>query len=150
MDPINFEVINWKMTWYWSLKDLPDGKYKITKVNNIRSLRSNRYYWGYILKYIVLEYKEYWYIYTTSYLHKIFKKTFTPRVKEKSDFSKKYVWKMWSTRALKQNQFSDYIQAIEVIMEHWEMAKLGLEKISWFVIPDIDEEELLNWMDKII
>ena len=138
------------MIWYWSMKDLPDGKYKITEVKQIRSLRSNRYYWGYILKYIVLEYKEYWYIHTTNELHKIFKKTFTPRIKEKSDFSKKYVWKIWSTQVLKQKQFSDYIQAIEVIMEFWEMEKLGLEKITGFVIPNIDEEELLEWVDKIV
>lgn len=147
---LEFEIKDWKILWFWSMKDLKDWKYKITEVKSIRSIKANRYYWGYILKYIVLQYQHYWYIYTTNHLHKIFKKTLLPRIREYSDYSKKYVLKEWSTRSLKTKQFSEYIQRIEVIMEFWEMDKLWLEKIDWFVIPDINEDQLLEWIDKII
>lgn len=72
-----------------------------------------------------------------------------PRKRMQSDFSKKYVWISGTTTELNTKQFSDYIQAIEVIMEFWEMDKLGLEKIDGFVIPNIDDDELLEWVDRI-
>jgi len=147
---LQFEIIDWKILWFGSMRDLKDWLYEIKERKKIRSLDQNKLYWGYILKYIVQEYKDCWYIYTTNYIHKKFKKAFTPRIKVKSDFSKKYIWQSWSTANLTTKQFSEYIQAIKVIMEFWEMDKLELEKISWFIIPDVDEKELLNWIDKII
>jgi len=34
---------------------------------------------------------------------------------------------------------------IKALFEFWEMEKLWLEKIESFVIPDIDNDELLYW-----
>jgi len=150
MERLEFRIKDWKILWFWSLMDLSDWQYKITEVKRIRSLKSNRYYWGYILKYIALEYQQYWYIYTSNSLHKILKRNLLPRIREYSDFSKKYIQKEWSTKLLKTKQFSEYIQRIEVIFEFWEMDKLWLEKIDWFVIPSINEDELLEWIDKIV
>lgn len=150
MQEIHFQIINWKIVWHWSMKDLKDWKYKIIRAYDIRSPKSNRYYWGYILKYIVLQYQDYWYIYTTNCIHKKLKKYLLPRIREYSDFSNKFIQKEWSTKLLKTKPFSDYIQRIEVIFEFWEMDKIWLEKIDWFVIPSITDDELLERIDKVI
>lgn len=143
-----FQKVNWKILWFFP--KLKDWKYKIVEVKRIRSIPQNSMYWGFILKYIVSTYADYGYIHTTWEIHKIFKKYLLPRVREKSDFSKKYVWKIWSTAKLKTKPFSQYIDKIKLIFEFWEMDKIGLEKIDPFVIPDIGESELLEWIDRIV
>lgn len=136
-----FRKENWKIIS--SFPKLPDGNFKITPVKNTRSLNQNKLYWGYILKIIILQYKDFWYIYTVDNLHEIFKKVFIPKKRIKSDFSRKFVYLSGSTSDLNTKQFSDYIERIKAIFEFWEMEKLWLEKIDSFVIPDIDNDDLL-------
>ena len=137
--------------FFWSFPKLPDWLYKITEAKKNRSLDQNRLYWGYILKFIVQQYKDFWYIHTTEQLHTIFKRAFIPKKREYSDFNKrKFVQKLWSTADLNTKQFSDYIKMIQSIFEFWHMDKLGLEKIDNFIIPDINEDELLYWESIII
>ncbi len=93
---------------------------------------------------------DYWYIHTKDELHEIFKKAFAPRSRHYSDFSRKYIQKIWSTTDMTNKQFTSFMNIIEVIFEFWEMEKLWLEKIDSFVIPDINEEELLYRESKII
>lgn len=136
-----FKKENWKIIS--SFPKLPDWNYKICIVKKTRSLDQNRFYWWYVLKFIVLQYKDFWYIYTTENLHDIFKKVFIPKKRIKSDFSRKFVYLSGSTSDLNTKQFSDYIERIKAIFEFWEMEKLWLEKIDSFVIPDIDNDDLL-------
>lgn len=143
-----FKKENWKIIS--SFPKLPDWRYKISIVKQKRSWDQNRFYWGYILKFIVLQYKDFWYIYTTENLHDIFKKVFLPKKKIKSDFSKKFVYVSWSTGDLSSKQFSDYIDLIKAIFEFWEMEKLRLEKIDKFIIPDITEDDLLYRESQIV
>ena len=144
-----FEIIKGKILWFFP--KLWDGKYKIVEVKVIRSPEANRYYWGYIIKFIVLMYKEAWYIHTKDYIHELFKKSFLHRDRIYSDFSKKYIFKYGSTTTLTKEQFSELIKNIKIICEFWKLWEIkGLEPLEPFVIPDIDEEELLNWIDKIV
>lgn len=143
-----FTKENWKIiAWF---PKLPDGFYKISEVKKTRSNNQNRMYWGYILKYILTQYKDFWYIYTTENLHEIFKRVFIPKKRIKSDFSKKCIYVMGSTQDLNTKQFSDYIERIKAIFEFWEMEKLWLEKIDSFVIPDINDDDLLYWESQIM
>ena len=145
-----FEVKQWKIIPLFTKEQLVDGKYFMQQVKQIRTLPQNRLYFWYYLKYIVATYKDYWYIYTKDTLHNIFKKAFIPRERIYSDFSKKYIQKTWSTTKMKTKQFSTYLECIKVIFEFWEMEQLWLPKIDSFVIPDINEEQLLEWESKII
>lgn len=129
---------------------LPDWEYKIQVAKKNRTLKSNRYYFWYVLTFIIERYREFWYIYTKDKLHKIFKTAFVPRKRIKSDFSRKYVMVKWSTAELNSKQFSDYLKMIESIFEFWEMEQLKLEKIDNFTIPDINEDELLYRESKIL
>lgn len=143
-----FEKKDWKI--YWTFPKLPDWVYKITEAKKTRWIQANRYYWGYVLKFIVLQYKEFWYIHTVDSLHEIFKKAFVPRKRVKSDFSKNYIYIMWSTADLNTRQFKDYMDMIKAIFEFGEMEKLWLEKIDSFIIPDINNDELLYWESMIV
>ena len=150
-EKINFQIEKWKIIWFWSIKNLKDWFYKITEIKKVRSLDQNRLYWGYIIKFIVLQYKDAWIIYTKDYIHKRFKKAFLPKERIKSDFSKKYILKSWSTTNLTIKQFTDFINNIKIICEFWELGKIKwLDYIEGFVIPDINEDELLEWIDKIV
>ena len=136
---------------YWSFPKLPDWLYKITEAKKTRTLKSNSYYWWYILTFIIQQYKDFWYIHTKDELHYIFKKAFLPRKREYSDFNKKkFIQKIWSTADLNTKQFSDYIEMIKSIFEFWYMEKLNLEIIDNFIIPDINEDELLYWESIIL
>lgn len=144
-----FEIIKGKILWYFPT--LWDGKYKIVEIKVIRSPEANRYYWGYIIKYIVLMYKEAWIIHTKDHIHDLFKKAFLHRDRIYSDFTKKYIFKYGSTTTLTKSQFAEFIKNIKIICEFWKLWEIkGLEPIEPFVIPDIDEDELLNWIDKIV
>lgn len=136
-----FEKKDWKI--YWSFPKLPDWVFKITEARKTRSLQANRYYFWYVIKYIILQYKEFWYIYTIKKLHETFKKAFVPRKRIKSDFSNKYIYVMWSTTDLNTKQFKDYIDMIKAIFEFGKMELLEMEIIDNFVIPDITDDELL-------
>ena len=138
-----FEKREWKIIWHFP--PLGDGFYKIEPVSKTRSYSQNRLYWGYILTFIVQTYKDYWYIHTKTEIHEIFKKALIPRKRVKSDFSKKFLYILWSTTELNTKQFSQFIEMIKALFEFWEMEKLWLEKIESFVIPDIDNDELLYW-----
>ena len=130
---------------------MQDWKYKIVKIKKIRSPEQNRLYWGYIIKYITLQYKEAGYIHTKDYIHECFKKAFLPRNRVYSDFTKKYIMCSWSTTELTTKQFTEYIENIKILCEFgklWEVR--WLEYIEWFVIEDIWEKELLEWIDKIV
>lgn len=129
---------------------LPDWNYKILEVKKTRSLNQNRFYFWYILKFIILQYREFWYIYTVDNLHEKFKKAFIPKKRIKSDFSKKCIYVMWSTWDLNSKQFSDFIERIKSIFEFGEMEQLWMEKIDRFVIPDLNEDELLYYESLII
>ncbi len=129
---------------------LVDGKYALSEVKAIRSLKQNNMYWGYILKFIILQYREFWYIYTKDNLHEIFWKAFLPRVRIKSDFTKSYVMQVESTTKLTTKQFSDYIERIKAIFEFWYMEKLKMEKIDPFVIPEIKNEDELLYRQNLI
>ena len=144
-----FEINNGKILWFFPKLD--NWKYKIVEIKQIRSLDQNRLYWGYVIKYITLMYKEAWYIHTKEYIHKCFKKSFLYRERIYSDFSKKYIFKYWSTTNLTTKQFTDFINNIKIICEFGKLWEIKwLEQLEPFIIPDIDEEELLNWIDKII
>ena len=143
-----FEVLQGKILGFFP--KLQDWKYKIVKIKKIRSPEQNRLYWGYIIKYITLQYKEAGYIHTKDYIHECFKKAFLPRNRVYSDFTKKYIMCSWSTTELTTKQFTEYIENIKVLCEFgklWEVR--WLEYIEWFVIEDIWEKELLEWIDKI-
>lgn len=144
-----FEINKWKILWFFP--KLNDWKYKITEVKRIRSPEQNRLYWWYIIKFIVIQYNEVWYLHTKDYIHECFKKAFLPKQRVYSDFSKKYVIKAWSTTDLNTKQFSEFIWKIKIFSEHWVLWEIKwLEPLDWFVIPDISEEELLDWIDKIV
>lgn len=143
-----FKKENWKIIF--NQTKLPNWNYKIIEVKKIRSLNQNRFYFWYILKFIILQYREFWYIYTVENLHTIFKKAFIPKKRIKSDFSKKCIYVMGSTWDLNSKQFSDYIERIKAIFEFGEMEKLWMEKIDSFFIPDLREDELLYWEKQII
>jgi hypothetical protein len=150
MEKLFFEIKDWKVHSYFSFSKLKDWKYSMQEVKKIRSIKSNRYYWWYFLKYILLQYKDCWYIYTKDNLHEIFKKAFAPRKREYSDFSKKHIQKIWSTADMTDKQFSDYIKLIWVMFEFWEMEKLWLEQIPSFVVPEINEDELIYRENQIV
>lgn len=135
---------------YWSFPKLKDWYWKITEAKKTRTLNQNRLYWGYILTFIIKQYKEFWYIHLKDELHKTFKKYLLPRKRIKSDFSKSYVYVSWTTTDLNTKQYSEYIEMIKAMFEFWEMEKLWLEKIDSFVIPDITEDELIYWESIII
>lgn len=144
-----FEVLQGKILGFFP--KLQDWKYKIVKIKKIRSPEQNRLYWGYIIKYITLQYKEAGYIHTKDYIHECFKKAFLPRNRVYSDFTKKYIMCSWSTTELTTKQFTEYIENIKILCEFgklWEVR--WLEYIEWFVIEDIWEKELLEWIDKIV
>lgn len=144
-----FEINKGKILGFFP--KLNDWRYKIVEIKKIRSLASNRLYWWYIIKFIILKYKEVWIIYTKDYVHDKFKKAFLQKERVYSDFSKKYILKSWSTTNLTTKQFTDFINNIKIICEFWELWKIKwLDYLDKFIIPDIDEEELLNWIDKIV
>lgn len=144
-----FEVRNGKVLWFFP--KLEDWLYEIRERKQIRSPEQNRLYWGYIIKYIVLQYNEAWYIYTKDHIHEIFKICFLPRHRIYSWFSKKYILLAWSTTNLNTKQFSDFIKNIKIICEFWKLWKMKwLEPLEPFIIPDIDENQLMDWIDKII
>lgn len=144
-----FEITKGKILWFFPT--LTDWKYKIVEMKRIRSLEQNRLYWWYIIKYIVLMYKEIWIIHTKDFVHEKFKMAFLHRDRIYSDFSKKYILKYWSTTTLKIKQFTEFINHIKIICEFWKLWEIrGLEWLEPFIIPDINEEELLNWIDKIV
>lgn len=144
-----FEIVKGKILGFFP--KLLDWKYKIVEVLRIRSPEQNRLYWGYIIKLIVLMYKEAWIIHTKDYIHEKFKRAFLPRIRVKSDFSKKYIWIAWSTTVLNTKQFTDFINNIKILCEFGKLWEIPwLENLEWFIIKDISEEELLNWIDKIV
>lgn len=144
-----FEVFKGKILWFFP--KLKDWKYKIVEVKKIRSPEQNRLYWGYIIKYITLQYKEAGYIHTKDYIHECFKKAFLPRNRVYSDFTKKYIMCSWSTTELTTKQFTEYIENIKILCEFWKLWEVRwLEQIEWFAIEDIWEKELLEWIDKIV
>lgn len=149
MKKYTFEIKNQKILWFFP--QLMDWLYEIRERKRIRSLEQNRLYWGYIIKFIVLQYKDAWYIHTKDYIHEKFKKCFLKKERNYSDFSKRYILKSWSTTNLNIKQFTEFINNIKIICEFsklWEIK--WLEALGSFIIPDINEEELLNWIDKII
>ena len=146
---MEFTVKNWKIVWFFP--KLEDWNYSIRKKKTIRSLEQNRLYWGYIIKYIALAYKEAWYSHTKDYIHDLFKRCFLPKDRIYSDFSKKYILKSWSTTNLWVKQFKEFIDHIKIICEFWNLWEIKwLEPLEPFVIPDINEEDLLEWIDKVI
>ena len=133
-----FEIKNWKILWFFPT--LEDWKYKITEVKRVRSLDQNRLYWGYIIKYIVLKYKEVWILHTKDYIHDKLKRTFLKKERVYSHFSKKFVLQVWTTTNLNTKKFSEFIEKIKIFCEHWVLWEIkGLEDLEPFVIPDIDE-----------
>lgn len=147
MRPLYFQKKDWKIL---NKIELKNWFYKITEVKQIRSIAQNRFYFWYILKLIVKSYLDFWYIHTTEELHTIFKKAFIPKVKIKSDFSKKFIYQIGSTTQLNTKQFKEFIDQIKIIFEFWEMEKLGLEKIDNLIISDIREDDLIYWESLII
>ena len=144
-----FEIKNEKILGFFPT--LEDWKYKITEVKRVRSLDQNRLYWGYIVKYIVLKYKEIWILHTKDFIHNKFKKTFIKRDRIYSDYSKKYILKTGTTTNLNTKQFTEFIDKIKIFCEHWVLWEIkGLENLEPFIIPDINEDELLDWIDKIV
>lgn len=144
-----FEVFKGKILGFFP--KLKDWKYKIVEVKQIRSPEQNRLYWWYIIKFIVLKYQYAWIIHTKDFIHECFKKAFLPRERVYSDFSKKYILQSWSTTTLNKKQFTDFINNIKIICEFGKLGEIkGLEDLEAFVIPDISEEELLMWIDKIV
>ena len=144
-----FEIKNGKILGFFPT--LQDWKYKITEVKKIRSPEQNRLYWGYIIKFIVLQYKEVWILHTKDFIHDKFKKAFLDRERVYSDFSKKYIFRSWSTTTLTIKKFTEFIEKIKIFCEHWVLWEIKwLESLDPFVIPDINEEELLDWIDKIV
>ena len=102
-----------------------------------RTIPQNAYYWGVVLKTISKETG-----YTSEELHEFFKRIF---LKKEIVIGGKVYEISISTRKLKKDQFSEYIEMIKAIFEFWEMEKLWLEKIDSFIIPDINEDELIYW-----
>ena len=127
-----------------SFPSLPDWFYTIQETKKNRSLDQNRMYWGYILTYIVKQYEEAGETLTKTYLHETMK-LLIPRKRVKSDFTKWYVFKKWSTTDLNTKQFKEYIDKIKALCEFWELHQLKLPYIKPFVIPEINEEDLLYW-----
>lgn len=149
MKKYTFEIKNQKILWFFP--QLVDWLYEIRERKQIRSLEQNRLYWWYIIKFIVLQYKEAWHIHTKDYIHDLFKKCFLKKEREYSDFSKRYILKSWSTTNLNKKQFTEFINNIKIICEFGKLWEIKwLESLEPFIIPDINEEELLTWIDKII
>lgn len=150
MEKWYFEVTKGKTVGFFP--SLHDWKYKITEVKRMRSPEQNRLFWGYIIKYIVMMYKEAWYIHSKDYVHECFKKAFLEKVKVYSDWEQdKYILKAWSTTNLNTKQFSEFIWKIKIFCEHWVLWEIKwLENLEPFIIPDISEDELLEWIDKIL
>jgi len=145
-----FEINKGKILGFFP--KLKDWKYKITEIKRIRSLEQNKLYWGYIIKFIVLQYQEVWEIYSKDYIHSKLKRALLPRKQIRSEFNKrKFVWVSWTTTELTTKQFTEYIDRIKILCEFWKLDQIPwLSKLEPFVIPDITEEELLEWIDKII
>jgi len=144
-----FEVKNGKILGFFP--KLKDWQYEIRERKRIRSLEQNRLYWGYIIKFIVLKYEEVWEIYTKDYIHDKLKKALLWKERVYSDFSKKYILKSKSTTNLNTKQFKEYIDRIKILCEFWKLDQIPwLSKLEPFVIPDITEEELLEWIDKVV
>ena len=125
---------DWKITS--NLKDLPDGRYTLRKVEKIRKLEQNRFYWGWFLKHIVLFYREIWEIKTTDELHNEYKEKFL-RIKVFSDFDDSYIEKVGSTSEMNDKDFSSYIKKIDDY----------LKENFWFSVPPTptSQEELEYW-----
>ena len=129
-----FEKRNWKIINQFP--KLEDGIYEIKKVEFKRSIKLNNLYWLRI-NCIVEEYSNYGYIHTPQFIHNKFKRCFLQKEKIKSDFSKKYVYKIWSTANLNNKKFVKYLEKIQVIVEFWKLWEIDwLEEISWFVLPE--------------
>ena len=149
-EKLYLEVKDWKIFPLFPKNKLIDGKYSLSILKSLRSGQQNKMYWGYILKFIILQYRDFWYIYTKDELHDIFWKAFLPKIRVKSDFSKNYVMQVESTTNLTTKQFSDYIERIKAIFEFWYMEKLKMEKIDPFVIPEIKNEDELLYRQNLI
>lgn len=142
-----FEKIDWKLKG--NFVSLKDWSYKVTEIKETRSLALNRYYWL-IIDMITQEFFNYWYIQTKDFLHKQFKRCFLPRVRVKSDFSKSYVYQIWSSANLSNSEMVKYINNIKLVCEFWELGKIEwLEQIWWFIIPESEDKSLLNYIDNI-
>ena len=145
-----FEVREGKVIWYFP--KLSDWYYKVSERKRIRSPASNRLYWGFILKYIVLAYRDSWYVHTKDYIHKKFKDCFLETWKEYDDYNPdKFINKEPTTATLNNKQFKDYIDSIKIICEFGKLWEIPwMETLEPFVIPEITEGELLEWIDKNI
>ena len=124
-------IKDWKRVWKNPLKD---WVYKLKAKN--RSLEINSFYWL-LLWYIVKEYANYWYIHTINELHELFKKWLLPRIRVYSENKKNYVYQRQTTANLNNKAFSEYLNNIKLIVEHWELHKFPkLEQIDWFTLPE--------------
>jgi len=130
----NFTKEQGKIKWHFPA--LPDWYYEIKEVKKKRSTDQNSYYWA-SLQFICDRYYDFWYIYTSYYLHdEIFKKYLIKKKRIKSDYSKKCIYVRWSTTDLNTKEFSKYFDMIRALFEHWAMEKIWMEQIDSFVIPD--------------
>ena len=137
-----FEKKDWKIISQFP--KLADGIYEIKKVEPKRSIKLNNLYWLWI-NCIVEEYKNYGYIHTAQFIHNLFKICFLRKIRIKSDFSKKYIYKIASTTNLNNKEFVKYLEKIQLIVEFWKLWEIqGLETIWLFILP---EPELL-WLKK--
>jgi hypothetical protein len=111
-----FEKKDWKIISQFP--KLADGIYEIKKVEPKRSIKLNNLYWLWI-NCIVEEYKNYGYIHTAQFIHNLFKICFLRKIRIKSDFSKKYIYKIASTTNLNNKEFVKYLEKIQLIVEFW-------------------------------
>lgn len=114
---------------------LIDWTYRL--LTETRSIRVNRFYRIYLTA-ICEEYANYGYIHIQDELHNIFKKYLLPRLRIKSDFSKKAIYQIWSTTALSNKEFCRYLDTIKLLCEFWELDKVGLEQIGGFILPETE------------
>jgi hypothetical protein len=141
-----FEVKEGKLKWDFA--SLKNGKYKCSELKETRSLQLNNYYWL-CLWFIVEEYTNYWYVHTTDFLHDRFKRCFLPKVRVKSDFTKQFIYKAWTTTKLSNKEFVKYLNNIKLITEFWKLGEINwLEEISPFILPNPNDMDLLYYIDK--
>lgn len=128
-----FKKENWKIVWFFP--KLKDWIWEVKEVKMTRSIKQNALYWVYFLKQLVLFHNELWEVKTVESLHEELKKTFL-KVRVKSDFSKKWIWKVWTTTKLNTKQFKKYMEKINnYYMENF-----------WFSVDlDISQNDLLYW-----
>jgi len=135
-------IKDWKRVWK---NPLSDGTYKLIK--ETRSIKINNYYWV-CIQVIVDEYANYGYIHTLDEIHEICKKWLLPRIRVYSENKKNYVYQRQSTTNLKDKEMSQYLNRIKIIAEFWKLHTMWLEEISGFIIPDPEDRNLFNYIDK--